>query len=65
MRQCVLDSSMFGGIETQVQTLAVYLAQQGYEVEVLFIKSFQGNPLYQALSDNNIKFCFAGSVKGY
>ena len=56
---------MFGGIETQVQTLAVYLAQQGYEVEVLFIKSFQGNPSYQALSDNNIKFCFAGSVKGY
>ncbi|MFT4925755.1 MAG: glycosyltransferase involved in cell wall biosynthesis [Phenylobacterium sp.] len=60
-----LDSAQLGGIETHVLTLATDLVKRGYELEVLFIKAYPGNCLYQALSDNGIDYSFAGSVKGY
>lgn len=60
-----LDSSQVGGIETHILTLAIDLLAKGYSLEILFIKQYPGNPLYQALTDNHIRFRFAGSVKAY
>ncbi|MCJ8272911.1 MAG: glycosyltransferase family 4 protein [Psychrosphaera sp.] len=67
MRKIILtlDSSQMGGIETHVLTLAAHLSDEGYDVEVWFIKQYQGNLLYQFLDEHNVSYRFCGSVKGY
>lgn len=67
MRKVILtlDSSKMGGIETHVLTLASYLSEQHYDVEVWFIHAYQGNPLYQLLDKQQINYRFCGSLKGY
>lgn len=60
-----LDSAHMGGIETHVLTLANYLIEQHYPVEVWFIHRYKDNPLYNELKKHNITFHFAGSTKNY
>jgi glycosyltransferase involved in cell wall biosynthesis len=54
-----------GGIETHILTLATYLLQQGYVVEVWFIRRHSGNPLHALLDQQKIPYHFAASLSDY
>lgn len=60
-----LDSAHMGGIETHVLTLAKYLQEQQYQIEIWFIKKYNHNPLYQLLNEAQIQYQFSDSTRDY
>lgn len=67
MRKIILtlDSANMGGIETHVLTLAKHLQQQGYPVQVWFIRQYRSNPFYALLDENQINYHFCTSLSHF
>lgn len=61
----LLDSSLYGGIETHVETLAQGLVSLGADVEVCFLTPFNSIPLAEKLTQKGVPFDkLTGGVKG-
>lgn len=52
----IVDSKNFGGIETHILQLCLFLKEKKHEVEVIFITKHKKNALREILKENNIDY---------
>jgi len=52
----IVDSKNFGGIETHITQLCLFLKENNHNVQVIFITKYKKNALREILKENDIKY---------
>jgi glycosyltransferase involved in cell wall biosynthesis len=52
----IVDSKNFGGIETHILQLCLFLKENKYDIQVIFITKHKKNALRETLKENNIEY---------